>query len=56
LDAAFPAGMSGALRACESILKQKPSAKSAFLDDLRQQQDNGQLPRTMGRAVQQRCK
>ena len=43
--------MNGALRAYESILKQKPSETSAFLDDLRQQRDNGQLPNTMGRLV-----
>jgi TPR repeat protein len=55
-NAAFLAGMSGALRAYESILKQKPSAKSAFLDDLRQQRDNGQLATTVDRLVQQRCK
>jgi TPR repeat protein len=55
-NAAFLAGMNGALRAYESILKQKPSAKSAFLDDLRQQRENGQLANTMDRLVQQRCK
>jgi hypothetical protein len=55
-NAAFLAGMSGALRAYESILKQKPSAKSAFLDDLLQQRDNGQLANTIGRLVEQRCK
>jgi hypothetical protein len=54
LIAVFLAGMSGALPAYESILKQKPSPKSAFPDDLRQQQDNGQLAKTMDRLVQQR--
>jgi hypothetical protein len=55
-NAAFLAGMNGALRACESILKQKPWETSAFLDGLRQQQDNGQLPSTVALLVQQRCK
>jgi uncharacterized protein len=55
-NAAFLAGMNGALRAYESILKQKPSDKSAFLDDLLQQLDNGQLGSTVTRMVQQRCK
>jgi TPR repeat protein len=55
-NAAFLAGMNGALRAYESILKQKLSAKSAFLDDLRRQRDNGQLVNTMDRLEQQRCK
>jgi hypothetical protein len=53
---AFLAGMNGALHAYESILKQKPSAKYAFLDDLRQQQDSGQLAGTVGRMVKERCK
>jgi hypothetical protein len=55
-NAAFLAGMDGALRAYESILKQNPTAKSAFLDDLRLQRGNGQLADTMGHLVQQRCK
>ena len=55
-NAAFLAGMNGALLAYESILKQKPSANDAFLDDLRQQQESGRLPATVDRMVQQRCK
>ena len=55
-NAAFLAGMNGALLAYESILKQKPSANYAFLDDLRQQQDSGRLAATVDRMVQQRCK
>jgi len=55
-SAAFLAGVNGALRAYESIIKQKPSDTSAFLDDLRQQRDSGQLPNTISRLVQQRCK
>ncbi len=55
-DAAFLAGVKGALRAYESILKQKPAAKYTFLDDLRQQQDNGRLAATVGSMVKERCK
>jgi hypothetical protein len=45
-----------ALRAYEAIRKQKPSARSAFLNDLQQQGNNGRLPDTVNRLVQQRCK
>ena len=55
-NAAFLAGVNGALRAYESILKQKPSDTSAFLDDLRQQRDTGQLANTVNHLAQQRCK
>ena len=55
-DAAFLAGVNGALRAYESILKQKPAAKYAFLDDLRQQLDSGRLPGTVSSMVKERCK
>ena len=55
-NAAFLAGMNGALRAYDSILKQKPEAKYRFLDDLRQQQDNGRLAGTVAAMVKERCK
>jgi hypothetical protein len=45
-----------ALRAYEAILKQKPSARSAFLDDLQQPGNNGRLPDTVNRVVQHRGK
>ncbi len=48
--------MNGALRAYESILKQKPSARSAFLDDLLQQRTSGTLADTVQRLVKERCK
>jgi hypothetical protein len=54
--AAFLAGVNGALRAYESILKQKPEAKYAFLDDLLQQQENGRLAATVASMVKERCK
>jgi TPR repeat protein len=55
-NAAFLAGMNGALRAYQSILKQKPDAKSAFLDDLLQQQEGGRLASTVSSMATQRCK
>jgi hypothetical protein len=57
-DAAFLAGMSGALRAYQAILRQKPDAKSAFFDDLLQQQSSahGQLAATVRALVKERCK
>ena len=55
-NAAFFAGMNGALRAYESIVKQKPTVRSAFLDDLLQQRASGSLADTVLRFVQERCK
>jgi hypothetical protein len=55
-DAAFLAGMKGALHAYESILKQKSSATSFFLEDLRQQRDSGRLAETVHQLAKQRCK
>ena len=55
-NAAFLAGVNGALRAYESILKQKPEAKYAFLDDLLQQRENGRLAGTVASMVKERCK
>lgn len=55
-NAAFFAGVNGALRAYESILKQKPNVRSAFLDDLVEQRDKGSLAATVLRLAQERCK
>jgi TPR repeat protein len=55
-NAAFLAGMTGALRAYEAILKQKPEAKFRFIDGLLQQQESGRLPGTVADMVKQRCK
>jgi TPR repeat protein len=55
-QAAFLAGMSGALSAYRLILQAKPSATSSFLDDLLHQRDTGQLAATVRQLVQQRCK
>ena len=55
-NAAFLAGMNGALQVYDSILKQKPAEKSAFLDDLQQRRESRQLESTVTELVQQRCK
>lgn len=55
-DAAFLAGMNGALRAYQSILQQNSSSNYSFLDDLVQQRDNGRLAITVQDLVKQRCK
>jgi TPR repeat protein len=55
-EAAFLAGMQGALRAYESMVRQTPSAKSLFLEDLLAQRESGQLPGTVRTLVRERCK
>ncbi|HEX8893457.1 MAG TPA: tetratricopeptide repeat protein [Terriglobales bacterium] len=55
-NAAFLAGMNGALHAYESILKHKPEANYAFLDDLLQERENGRLAGTVASMVKERCK
>jgi TPR repeat protein len=55
-NAAFLAGVQGALRAYESILRQQSSAKYSFLDDLLAQRESGQLAATVQTLVRERCK
>ncbi len=55
-EAVFLAGMHGALRTYESIMRQEPSAKSAFLEDLIAQRQTGRLPETVRALVRERCK
>jgi hypothetical protein len=55
-NAVFLAGMQGALRAYESIVRQMPSARSLFLDDLLAQRESGQLPETVRLLARERCK
>ena len=55
-NAAFLAGVQGALEAYESILRQQPSAKYPFLDELLAQRDSGQLAATVRTLVRERCK
>ena len=46
-QAVYQAAVEGALRAYESILKVKPKARWAFLDDLILKRENGQLAQYM---------
>jgi TPR repeat protein len=55
-DAPFLAGMQGSLRAYESIVRQTPSAKSLFIEDLLAQRESGQLSGTVRTLVRERCK
>jgi TPR repeat protein len=55
-DAAFLAGMQGSLRAYESIVRQAPSAKSSFLEDLLAQDETGRLPARVRALARERCK
>jgi TPR repeat protein len=55
-DAAFLAGVQGSLRAYESILREAPSARSLFLEDLLAQRETGQLSGTVRTLVRERCK
>ncbi len=50
------AGVEGALRAYEAILKAKPDTHIAFLDDLVQKRDAGQLGEYMKAVVPDKCK
>jgi hypothetical protein len=55
-DAAFFAGLRGALRAYESIERKTPSVRSSFLEDLVAQRESGRLPGTVRTLVRERCK
>jgi TPR repeat protein len=55
-DAAFLAGLKGALRAYESIERKTPSVRSSFLEDLVAQRESGRLPGTVRTLVRERCK
>ena len=55
-DALFLAGMQGSLRAYESIVRQTPSARSLFIEDLLAQRESGQLSGTVRTLVRERCK
>ena len=50
------AGVEGALRAYEALLKSKPDAKSAFLDDLLTKRDNGELADHVAKLAKEKCK
>jgi hypothetical protein len=54
-DAAYIAGVRGALKAYESILKERPEARWHFLDDLLQKRDKGELDDWVRRTADQKC-
>src|SRR5215203_2475019 len=50
------AGVAGALRVYEALLKSKPDAKSAFLDDLLAKRDRGELADHIAILAKEKCK
>jgi len=50
------AGVEGALRAYEALLKSKPEAKSAFLDDLLTKRDTSELADHVAKLAKEKCK
>jgi hypothetical membrane protein len=50
------AGVEGALRTYEALLKSKPDAKSAFLDDLLAKRDHGELADHVAKLAKEKCK
>jgi hypothetical membrane protein len=54
--AQYNAGVEGALIVYEALLKAKPDAKSAFLDDLLAKRDHGELADHVGKLAKGKCK
>jgi len=54
-NAAYIAGVRGALKAYESILKERPEARWHFLDDLLRKRDKGELDDWVRRTADQKC-
>lgn len=54
--AVFTAGIEGALRVYEVLLKSKPDARSALLDDLLAKRDRGELAHHISRMAEEKCK
>jgi hypothetical protein len=54
-DAAYIAGVRGALKAYESILKDRPEARWHFLDELIEKREKGELDDWVRRTADQRC-
>jgi hypothetical membrane protein len=50
------AGVEGALRVYEALLKSKPDARSAFLDDLLAKREHGGLADHVAKLAKQKCK
>jgi hypothetical membrane protein len=55
-SAQYHAGVQGALRAYEALVKSKPDAKSAFLDDLLAKRDRGELADHVAKLADEKCK
>jgi hypothetical membrane protein len=54
--AQYHAGVEGALRVYEALLKSRPDAKSAFLDDLLAKRDHGGLAEHVAKLAKEKCK
>jgi hypothetical membrane protein len=54
--AQYHAGVEGALRVYEALLKSKPDAKSAFLDDLLAKRDHSELADHVAKLAKEKCK
>ena len=54
--AIYDAGVEGALRVYEVLVKSKPDAKSAFLDDLVAKRDHGELADHVAKLAKKKCK
>ncbi len=54
--AQYHAGVEGALRVYEALLKSKPDAKLAFLDDLLAKRDRGELADHVAKLAKEECK
>jgi hypothetical protein len=53
---AYLAGVEGAMRAYESLMKSVPDAKLAFLDDLVAKRDHGELADHVAKLAKEKCK
>jgi len=54
--AQYTAGIEGALRVYEALLKSRPDARSAFLDDLLAKRDRGELVDHVTKVANEKCK
>src|SRR4029450_8236860 len=55
-NGAYIAGVEGALRVYETLMKSVPDAKLAFLDDLITKRDRGELADHVAKLAQKKCK
>jgi hypothetical protein len=52
----YPAGLEGALRVYEVLLKSRPDARLAALDDLLAKRDRGELAAHVEKVAAKKCK